>query len=545
VRPAVTVAEIMSRGVQTLAPTDTIREAGERMRRYGYEGYPVLEKGRVVGLVTRRAVDRAQHHNLDSQPIVTIMESGAVTVSPSDSLEHLQRVMTAHGWGQVPVIENGDVVGIVTRTDLLKRLAAPVQPVQRLNLADRLADALPAAQFLLLRQISGLAAELNLSLFIVGGFVRDLILGHPGLDFDLVIEGDAIALAKRVTAALGGTLVTHSRFGTAKWKLPPNAPLTHLDFVSARTEYYAHPSALPEVEHASIKLDLHRRDFTIHTLALCLDRSNFGDVLDFWGGEQDLRNGLIRVMHSISFVDDATRMLRAVRFEQRFNFRIEDRTAELIHHALPLLQRVSGERLRHELELILKESQPEKHLARLAQLGILAEIHPELSANGDLASAFNQSPISNAAHLIAKWSAWLSALSPDSLDSLLIRLHFSAKAANVIQQVAALRILFTQFKPDTKFSDLHTVLHTFDLDSLQIAVALCSDETLHAHLNEYLTRLQTRKPTTTGDDLKTLGLPPGPRYGEILTRLHRAYLDGEINNADQERILLSEIISVN
>ena len=546
VRPAVTVAEIMSRGVQTLEPTTTIREASERMRRYGYEGYPVLEAGHVVGLITRHAIDRAQHHNLDSQPLNTLMEAGAVSVSPSDSLEHLQRVMTAHGWGQVPVVENGDVVGVVTRTDLLKRLAAPVQPIQRLNLADRLAEALPHEQFLLLRQISGLAAELNLSLFIVGGFVRDLILGQPSLDFDLVVEGDAIALAKRVTAALGGTLVTHPRFGTAKWKLPPNAPLAHLDFVSARTEYYAHPSALPEVEHANIKLDLHRRDFTLNTLALCLDRSNFGEVLDFWGGAQDLRNGLVRVLHSLSFVDDATRLLRAVRFEQRFGFRLEQRTAELIRHALPLLQRVSGDRLRHELDLILKESQPERHLARLAELGLLAEIHPELSANGDLARAFaaitnNQLPITN--HRLAFWSAWLSSLSPAALDSLLIRLNISAKTAAVIQQVAALRILFTQFKPGTKFSDLHTLLQTFDLEPLQIAIALCPDEPLRAHLSDYVTRLQTLKPTVTGDDLKALGLPPGPRYGEILAQLQRAYLDGEISNAKDERALLQKLIT--
>jgi tRNA nucleotidyltransferase (CCA-adding enzyme) len=475
------------------------------------------------------------------------MESGQISVSPGDSLEHLQRVMTAHGWGQVPVIENGSITGVVTRTDLLKRLAAPSRPAGlRRNLADQLAAALPADQLDLLRHISKAAAELNVSLFIVGGFVRDLLLGLPSTDFDLVVEGNAIALARRVAAALGGRVVAHQRFGTAKWKLPPNAPLAHLDFVSARTEFYAHPSALPEVEHASIKLDLHRRDFTINTLALSLDRSTFGDVLDFWGGERDLRDGLIRALHSISFVDDPTRILRAVRFEQRFGFRIESRTAELIAHALPLLKRVSGNRIRHEFDLILQEAEPERHLARLAELGILTEIHPDLTANGDLSHLFHsiRSPKSAIRDpQSALWSAWLSSISPASLDSILARLSFSAKLADLVKQVAALRIAFVQFRPDTRFSDIHTILQTFDPEPLQIALALCDDDALCTHLADYEHRLRTLKPITTGGDLKALGLPSGPRYGEILSQLQAAYLDGKITNADEERALLRKLVA--
>jgi len=551
VRPAVTVAEIMSRGAQTLDPAAPIREAASRMKRHGYEGYPVVANGRVVGLLTRRAVDRAIHHHLEAQPVSSIMEAGEVSVAPVDSLEHLQRVMTTHGWGQVPVIDpQGGIVGIVTRTDLLKRLAAPARPglvsVQH-NLADQLAAALPENQLILLRQISGIAAQINggVSLFIVGGFVRDLLLGLPAADFDLVVEGDAIALARRVAAALGGRVVTHQRFGTAKWKLPPNAPLAHLDFVSARTEFYAHPSALPEVEHASIKLDLHRRDFTINTLALCLDRSHFGDVLDFWGGERDLRDRLIRVLHSISFVDDPTRILRAVRFEQRFGFRIERRTAELIAHALPLLNRVSGDRVRHELDLILREDQPERHLARLAELGILTEIHPDLTANHDAARALSairsqQSALST--QHSALWAAWLSSVSSASLDSILARLALSAKLGRIVRQVAALRIAIVQFKPDTRFSDMHTVLQTFDPEPLNIAIALCDDDALRARLCQYTERLRALKPLATGDDLKALGLPPGPRYGEILAQLQTAWLDGDIAAAEEEKALLQKIL---
>lgn len=420
------------------------------------------------------------------------------------------------------------------------------------SLADQLTATLPLVRLDLLRQIAALASAHRLPLYLVGGFVRDLLLNRPSLDLDLVLEGDAIPFAQRVGQQLGGQLVTHAKFHTATWTPPANLqsetqkPLSPIDFSSARAETYAQPAALPDVTLATIEADLRRRDFTLNTLALRLDGNHFGELLDFWGGEQDLRNGLIRVLHSLSFVDDATRLLRAVRFEQRFGFRLEQRTAELIRHARPLLQRVSGDRLRHELDLILKESQPERHLARLAELGLLAEIHPELSANGDLAGHFNQLHTSHPAFRLlpsAHWAAWLSSLSPVALDSLLIRLHFSAKAAAVIQQVAALRIVFAQFKPDTRFSDLHTLLQTFGLEPLQIAIALCPAEPLRAHLSDYVTRRRTLKPTVTGDDLIALGLPPGPRYGEILTQLQRAYLDGEINNPSEEQALLRKIIS--
>ena len=201
------------------------------------------------------------------------------------------------------------------------------------------------------------------SLYVVGGFVRDLLLGQPTLDLDLVVEGNAITLARRLVEKVGGRVRSHGRFGTAKLILeePRESGLPPaLDFVTARTEFYPHPSALPQVERSSIKQDLYRRDFTINTMAISLDRARYGELLDFYGGERDLREGLIRILHSLSFVEDPTRMLRAVRFEQRLGFEIEERTEELLRSALDLLGRVSGDRLRHELLQILREPAPER-----------------------------------------------------------------------------------------------------------------------------------------------------------------------------------------
>ncbi len=276
----------------------------------------------------------------------------------------------------------GDLVGIVTRTDLIKQWSA-VGPALTQSLDEMMAQNVPEKLLDLLRQAGSLAAEKGYSLYAVGGFARDLLLERPTFDVDLVVEGDAIGLAQELAHTLGGRVRSHRRFGTAKWILPEawrnnaTAPET-LDFVTARTEFYERPTALPTIERSSIKQDLHRRDFTINTLAVRLNPDRWGELLDFYGGRQDLEDGVIRVLHSLSFVEDPTRILRAARFEQRFHFAIEPRTEQLISDAVGLLERVSAERVRHELELIMAEAEPERVICRLAEMGILITLHPDL-----------------------------------------------------------------------------------------------------------------------------------------------------------------------
>jgi tRNA nucleotidyltransferase (CCA-adding enzyme) len=285
---------------------------------------------------------------------------------------------------------------------------------------------------------------------------------------------------------------------------------------------------------------LHRRDFTLNTLAIRLDRDAFGDLLDFWGGEPDLRNGLIRALHSISFVDDATRMLRAVRFEQRFGFRIEARTAELIAHALHLLHKVSGDRIRHELDLILQEAEPERHIARLAELGILTHIHPELPADPDLPRRLRA--VRESA-LALKWAAWLLPLTPSALNEVISHLRLSARNAEVVQQAAHAYLGIGALTEEVRMSELHEWLGQIDRDPLRLTISLCDHELLQKQLEEYLRRRETLKPATTGEDLKALGLPPGPRYREILGQLQNAYLDGEITNEAEEKRMLAKIMT--
>ncbi|MFN2158288.1 MAG: CBS domain-containing protein, partial [Anaerolineae bacterium] len=384
VQPTVLVRQIMSYGVRTLTPSRTVAQAAELMQRYGHEGFPVLEDGRVVGVLSRREVDRAMRLGLENAAISTYMTKGQVTVRPDDAIETLREVMEEYGVGQVPVVsESGILLGIVTRTDLINLLLSVPNGgdarSRHQEISHKLRDMVDPHRLDLLWQAAEEAEQLDYTLYIVGGFVRDLLLGRPNQDIDLVVEGDAIALARSLARDLGGRVRSHERFGTAKWILVDG---DELDFVTARTEFYTQATALPQVEPSSIKQDLHRRDFTINTLAIRLDRDHRGELLDFYGGEQDLRDGVIRVLHSLSFTEDPTRILRAIRLEQRLGFHIEPRTQELIADALGLLARVTGERIRHELFQLFQEQAPEAGLTRMEELGVLRQIHPGLRCDG-------------------------------------------------------------------------------------------------------------------------------------------------------------------
>ncbi|GAB4531177.1 MAG: CBS domain-containing protein [Anaerolineales bacterium] len=562
VRPPLSVSQIMSRGPQVLSPNTPISVAAAHMQRYGYEGYPIVENGKVIGLLTRRAIDRALTHKLNL-PVRSLMQAGNVSVAPDDSIEHLQDVMTHTGWGQIPVVSetSGKVIGIVTRTDLLKTLTPAHSPSGLPNLAERLNQALPPERLQLLQNVVEVATEQRTALFIVGGFVRDLLLNHPGLDFDLVVEGDAIAIAETLQTRYGGHLSTHRRFGTAKWFAPPLADQLppYLDLISARTEFYTHPTALPTVERGSIKLDLHRRDFTINTLALRLDGRHYGELHDYWGGMHDLRRGIIRVLHSLSFVDDPTRMLRAVRFEQRFGFHIDGRTLELLGEALPLLGRVSGERIRHELDHILDEPRAVPMLARLHGLDILHAIHPQLPWDEELAEKLSGIPEEHLTTLLETpqppsrripprrmlmYLLWLLRLPKDSLTDVMRRLRLPQ---HLEAQIQAANHCWHQRQALTAMSPARFTFTLEDWRMDVLALQACQqyvDASLGARLQTYQETWQNLHPYTTGDDIKAAGLPPGPLYKDLLTQLRTAWLDGEVHSPEEERRLCARLIEV-
>ncbi len=565
IRPSVTVAEVMSLGVQVLSPEDTVGDAAEQMRRTGHEGYPVVRGNQVIGLVTRRAVDRAEQFEMTDAPVTQVMDAGSVTVRPEDSVETLQQLMIESGWGQIPVVKDGNVIGVVTRTDLITLWGVPPEPSRRLRIAARLEQALSDPLLALVRRVSRTAHEMDIVPYFVGGLVRDLLLGQPIVDVDMVVEGDAIALADRLADKLGGRVIAHRRFGTAKWilsdrvwakvadqvssedELPPS-----VDFVTARTEFYTHPTALPQVAQSSIKQDLHRRDFTINTLAIRLDPDHWGELLDFYGGEEDLEKGIIRVLHSLSFVDDPTRILRAARLESRLGFHLDPRSEELIDDALPLLKRVSGDRIRHELELIFREEEPERALCRLDELGALSRIHPHLQCDRWLRVKYR----TLRKHLDPeKWGlepedmdflhlALLAyRLDADELRALSERLKVKRETEEDLLSMESLRQRLPELLRLDRPSEIHHLLQPYAA-RVRAAVWTATDSSVaQERLLRYQTRWRFVEPELTGDDLKAMGLEPGPLFGHLLRELRDARLNGEVSTQEEERALMERMLT--
>lgn len=573
VKPSTAVRQIMSHRPLMLAPDTPAESALQLMLRYGYEGYPIVRDGKVIGLLNRRAVDRAVSHRMNLTA-ASLMEAGEVSVGPDDSIEQLRDAMVNSGWGQIPVVdpETHNVVGIVTRTDLLKHITGYATLPGRVNLTGQLESALPPARLALLKAVAAESRRLRQAMYIVGGYVRDLLLHRPGVDFDVVVEGDAIKLAKALARRYGGRTLTHARFGTAKWtisderqrlvamfskeiKLPPEDLPESLDLISARTEFYDYPTALPTVERSSIKLDLHRRDFTINTMALRLDGRHYGDLYDYWGGLRDLQTGLVRVLHSLSFVDDPTRQLRAVRFEQRFDFQIEERTLQLMEEGHPLIKNLSGDRLRHELNLILHEERAVAMLNRLHGLGLLTAIHPDLPWSPEIANniqAALQHPIPGVWELPPEvgnlslrvglaYLIWLARLPVEKAYSIGDRLRLPGSLqAQIVLVCQLLRDL-----PELRLcspSQVTLRLESIPASALYAASLLTPDDLDRVLFDQFITRWQKIQPVTSGETLRGMNIPPGPVYKEILGRLRFAWLDGEIETVEQEQALLAQLL---
>lgn len=564
IRPSQTVAQIMSHGVHTLSPDTTVDEAAAAMLRYGFEGFPVVESGnRIVGILSRREIDRAQRLNLGSMPVTHYMTKGDIQVAPTDSVGQLQQVMTQLGVGQVPVVSGSEIVGVVTRTDLIKLWATPPQrPSRQAEIAAKIEAALPAALMGLLRGASELAQEMGYPLYVVGGFVRDLLLGEPTLDMDLVVEGDAIRLARRLGRSVGARTRSHRRFGTAKIILEEREAefgVSALDFAAARLEFYAHSAALPEVESSSIKADLHRRDFTINTLAIRLDSGHYGELLDFYGGEQDLVDRLIRVLHSLSFIEDPTRIMRAARFEQRLGFAIEPRTAELIDNALPMLSRVSGERIRHELYLILREHEPERALCRLDNLGVLTQIHPRLACKEKTGELFQ------AARRAVAGGEWAlpveqAGLPPPGIYLALLTQHLSrAELEGLAERLKVFRADLALLRgaldlrereadldrPALSDRELYGMLHHAPTPAVFIRWLCTDSERVRARLQHFERDLRNLQPVVDGAYLISLGLKPSPLFSRLLNALRDARLDGLVHTAEEEKALIARLLEEN
>lgn len=553
-QPALTAADIMTRPVHT-APIDaTVAQAEELLLRYGHGALPVVNHDGVVqGLISRRDLDRALRHGLRDAPLARYLWHGPTLLPPDAPLATVRSALAADNGdrtGRLLVVdEQKRLLGIITRSDLLRAWAAG-QPAGKSDheiVSEALERFLDPNLLTILRRAGAIAQQRGAALYIVGGAVRDMILGRPPDDLDLVVEGDAIGLAEALAAELGGAVRSHTAFGTATLTLkrPDGEPLT-LDFVMARTEFYEHPSALPDVEAASLRHDLHRRDFTINTLAICLNPARYGWLYDFYGGRRDITRRLIRVLHNLSFIDDPTRILRAARLAARLGFVIEPRTRALIGDALEqgILGRTTSQRIMHELRLILAEEYPEPALALLDDLGVLRAMHPDLQWTPAIAEWFaaaRQAAFPDASLSDLYLALLVYPLTGDERAAFAARYRLPAGETRLLADLTLVHERLEALRAEAEGSDqriadsaIDRALHGIGTAALR-AAQIAEPPPAPQWIQRYIDHLRGVKLAVDGKFLESLGLRPGPRFGELLAALRAARLDGiAVTREEQE-----------
>lgn len=560
IRPETVAADIMSAPVKTLTMLTSIEEAGKIMLRYGHTGLPVVDGEKMVGIISRRDIDKAKHHGLGHAPVKGFMSHKVITIMPYTTLPEIQHLMIEHNIGRLPIIDKDRIIGIVSRTDVLRTLHGEsyperyervyniTQPVSdRIgdNVTDLMARNLPPNVRDLLGQISYLADQQGCAVFAVGGFVRDLLMEVENLDIDLVVEGDGITFARSLAEFLCGRVRIHNKFGTAMVILPDHF---RVDVATARTEYYEYPAALPKVEVSSLKQDLYRRDFTINAMAITLSEKNFGALVDYFGGRRDLEEGIISVLYNLSFVEDPTRILRAVRFEQRYNFHIESQTLNLAKGAIKtrMLAKLSADRVREELKHILTEAYPSGAIRRMQELGIWRYILPEAVPDEETLALTVKLP--GAMGFVwdlgmRDYELWLiylvALLHKSSIDAagLEARLRLTRdeqfKVAEILRRWRDVLEQLDVPRP-MKMSEIAGVLREFMPEGYIFILAKSEAERVTERIKNYLARSLHNKLAVTGEDIKKLGYKPGPAFKDVLDVLRDARLDGLVQTREDE-----------
>lgn len=586
--------ELMSSPVRTIRPETTIGEAQRILLRYGHSGLCVVDAaGHLVGIVSRRDIDIALHHGFSHAPVKGYMSTNLQTITPDTALPEIQSLMVTYDIGRLPVLENG-LVGIVTRTDVLREVHGEMgrwgrspQEVGRWGekklytgsnrqLLSLLRDRLTPPLWELLTRASSQAEQQGWHLYLVGGAVRDLLLAKDSSakhltipDIDLVVDGfhhsadvgAGVELARSLQQLYPtARLEIHGAFQTAALLWHKDQALNSLwvDIATARTEFYPYPAANPEVEASSIRQDLYRRDFTINALAVRLTSPGAGELLDFFGGLLDLQNKQIRVLHANSFIEDPTRIYRAVRFAVRLEFQIEAQTERYIRYAIASgIYNYQGDsktpalstRLKSELKYILQAPYWQAALLLLGDLGALGCIHPTLELNKQLARQlrllerclrrFDFQQISTP-HWLLRLEVIIAHLAPEYrgkvAENLQLPDHSIKRLLTLAQsQAEVMASLPLCHSP----SQVVQSLRRYDLP-MQILIALHSPRLIRHQIWRYLTNWVHVQPPLNGHDLAALGYKPGPRYREILEKLAAATLDGVIGDRAEAEAFLKK-----
>ncbi len=556
--------DIMSLPVKYIYPHNTIIEAREILTKYNINMVPVCEetegKNKIVGLISRQNVEKADYHGYGNLPVKNFMTTEFYSVRPDSEIKEIKELIFRGRQRLLPVVnEFEEPIGVITRTDFLRILQDEKISVEKeaelkeenfRNLRSVMMSSFSKDLFERLVKIGEIAEGLNYNAYMIGGIVRDLILKKKNLDVDIVVEGDGIRLANMVSKILSAKVTEHKKFGTAHLIFSDNSKI---DIATARIEYYPQPASLPTVESGSLKLDLYRRDFTINTLAVKLNPGGFGELIDYYGGLRDLKEGMIRVLHNLSFVEDPTRILRAVRFEVRFDFKISKHALYLIKNAVKMnvFELLSGNRLFTELYLILEEDVPEKIFDRLEELGVMGHIHPNMMWK-------KIKPLFLRTKDILKWyellftgididkivvlfSALFDGVNESEMKKLVQRFGIVGSFGKKVLEIKHKeKQVFEQIKKISDESDIYFIFKDLSAEALIFYMAKFNDHNVKLMISRYFSEMIKIKPKITGEDLINLGLKPSPIFSKIFEDIIKGYIKGEIKSREDELNLIKK-----
>ncbi|WP_457551981.1 CBS domain-containing protein [Desulfobacula sp.] len=554
---------LMASPAITVDPEITCKKAGNIMTRYNINSLLVVDKQKksYEGYITRQIIEKTAYHKLSHLPVKEYMNSETRFVSSSADVSQIENIIIEGKHRILPVIDDGSIKGVITRTDLLNYLVQHNKTLKqndtdlgmnknakKKQIENILYQRLDNRIKHLLQNIGQTGTELGFNVFVVGGFVRDLLLHRQIEDIDIVVEGDGIEFARVFAKKEKSRINTHKKFGTAVIIFPDNFKI---DVASARLEYYATPAALPIVEKSSIKLDLARRDFTINTLAISLNPDNFGTMIDYFGATRDLKDKTIRTIHNLSFVEDPTRIFRAIKFSNRFGFKIGKVTSNLIKNAIRIdcFKNLSGLRVLSELKQIFEEENPipairtmeayslekvlHKHLTIIPNTYQLFESVNKILSWHDLLYIDDQYP---------RWSVYFMALlnrcSFKVCEQICNRLNVPLKDRDILfdMRYKAEKLLHILENSPTPYSrkDLYWALIHFKTECILYMMALCKNEETKKAISNFYTHQRNIKPYMKGRDLLKIGLKPGPVFTTILNLVLNAKLDGQLKTKKEE-----------
>ena len=537
--------EVMSRPARCVSPQETVARAMVACQRHRQSAVLVADEGRLVGVVSREDLDKAIGHGLSHAPVKGLMSTRVASCGEDTPLPQLQQLVAASDAGRVAVLRGERVVGVVTRSDLLRALGEPAEAEE--ERPTTLAEELGRLEHLapVFEAVAAVSEPFE-GVYLVGGTVRDILLGEPNFDVDIAVEGDAIAMGRALAEALGGRLRPHAKFGTGVLLYGEGQ---RVDLVTARTEFYDAPAALPTVEHASIRDDLFRRDFTINAMAVSLKGADFGRLVDPFGGRRDLEARTVRVLHNLSFIDDPTRIFRAIRYENRYGFRMDEHTVRLARGCIEmgLVGDLSSARLRDELVALLAEGEIRHSLVRLSELGADRAIHPHLAGGEEAAGLLDRLLALNARYRlqIPAWRLGLAALArrlpPDEVYGWLQRLKVRRRDAERIAAAVTVgpRLVERLSSGPMEPAEVVALAQPYAPDAPLFALASSDLPVLHA----YFRKLQGIRLDITGGDLAELGVSESPRVGAILAELRRQKLNGELDGRESELAAARKLIA--